>query len=138
MSTKRIGIGVIGFGWMGQAHSRGCRRAPSYFLNRDYEPDLVVVSDTVEARRDDAVRSFGFRSERIEQLLQQGRQELDEARRVEIYDELQREAGREAPICPLAWRSQVYAMQRHVRHFENLPGFLSAYSPVTLTEVEAG
>ena len=61
MTTKRIGIGVIGFGWMGQAHSRGCRRAPSYFPNRDYEPDLVVASDTVAARRDDAVRSFGFR-----------------------------------------------------------------------------
>ena len=59
--SKHIGIGVIGFGWMGQAHSRGCRRAPSYFPNRDYEPDLVVVSDTVAARRDDAVRSFGFR-----------------------------------------------------------------------------
>jgi predicted dehydrogenase len=59
--TTRIGIGVIGFGWMGQAHSRGCRRAPSYFPNRDYEPDLVVVSDTVAARRNDAVRSFGFR-----------------------------------------------------------------------------
>ena len=55
-----IRIGVIGFGWMGQAHSRGCRRAPSYFLDRGYEPELVVVSDTVQARRDDAVRSFGF------------------------------------------------------------------------------
>ena len=51
---------MIGFGWMGQAHSRGCRRAPSYFPDRGYEPDLVVVSDTVAARRDDAVRSFGF------------------------------------------------------------------------------
>lgn len=58
--TKTIRIGVIGFGWMGQAHSRGCRRAPSYFLDRDYEPQLVVASDTVEQRRDDAVRSFGF------------------------------------------------------------------------------
>jgi predicted dehydrogenase len=58
--SKTLRIGVIGFGWMGQAHSRGCRRAPSYFLDRDYEPELVVVSDTVEARRDDAVRSFGF------------------------------------------------------------------------------
>ena len=45
---------------MGQAHSRGCRRAPSYFLDRDYEPELVVVSDTVAERRDDAVRSFGY------------------------------------------------------------------------------
>jgi predicted dehydrogenase len=60
MST-RIGIGVIGFGWMGQAHSRGCRRAPSYFPDRGYDPDLVVVSDTIATRRLDAVRSFGFR-----------------------------------------------------------------------------
>ena len=60
--SKTIRIGVIGFGWMGQAHSRGCRRAPSYFLERNYEPDLVVVSDTVDERRDDAVRSFGFRA----------------------------------------------------------------------------
>ena len=58
--SRALRIGVIGFGWMGQAHSRGCRRAPSYFLDRDYEPELVVVSDTVEARRDDAVRSFGY------------------------------------------------------------------------------
>ncbi len=60
-TTKRIGIGVIGFGWMGQAHSRGCRRAPSYFPERGYEPDWVWVSDTVDERRDAAVRSFGFR-----------------------------------------------------------------------------
>ncbi len=59
--TKRLGIGVIGFGWMGQAHSRGCRRAPAYFPLRAYEPELVAISDTIEARRDDAVRSFGFR-----------------------------------------------------------------------------
>jgi predicted dehydrogenase len=61
-STQRIGIGVIGFGWMGQAHSRGCRRAASYFPTRAYDTDLVMVSDTLPERRDDAVRSFGFRS----------------------------------------------------------------------------
>ena len=57
---KRLGIGVIGFGWMGQAHSRGCRRAPSYFPERAYDPELVVVSDTLAERRSEAVRSFGF------------------------------------------------------------------------------
>jgi predicted dehydrogenase len=60
-SRRRIGIGVIGFGWMGQAHSRGCRRAASYFPNRAYDVDLIVCSDTVEARRIEAVESFGFR-----------------------------------------------------------------------------
>lgn len=58
--TTRLGIGVIGFGWMGQAHSRGCRRAPSYFHDRSYEPDLVIVGDTVGQRQELAVSSFGF------------------------------------------------------------------------------
>ena len=61
MSRKRIGIGVIGFGWMGQAHSRGCRRAPSYFTHRGYDPDMVMVADTIAERRIDAVESFGYR-----------------------------------------------------------------------------
>ena len=59
-TRKRIGIGVIGFGWMGQAHSRGCRRAPSYFTDRSYDPDLVMVADTVAERRTDGIESFGF------------------------------------------------------------------------------
>ena len=62
MTRARIGIGVIGFGWMGQAHSRGCRRAPGYFTDRVYDPELVMVADTVEQRRRDAVESFGFHS----------------------------------------------------------------------------
>ncbi len=60
MSRRRVGIGVIGFGWMGQAHSRGSRRAPSYFAERSYDPDLVLVADTIAERRTDAVESFGF------------------------------------------------------------------------------
>jgi predicted dehydrogenase len=59
---KRLGIGVIGFGWMGQAHSRGCRHAPAYFGERSYHPELVIVSDTVSERREQAVRDFGFGS----------------------------------------------------------------------------
>jgi predicted dehydrogenase len=58
--TRSLGIGVIGFGWMGRAHSRGCRRAPSYFDQRAYEPRMVAVSDTLAARLEEAVRSFGF------------------------------------------------------------------------------
>ena len=60
LTRKSIGIGVIGLGWMGQAHSRGCRRAPSYFLQRTYDPRMVVASDTLASRRQDATQSFGF------------------------------------------------------------------------------
>ena len=59
---RRIGIGVIGFGWMGQAHSRSFLRIPTLFPERTFNPELVIISDTVQARVDGAVDSFGFTS----------------------------------------------------------------------------
>jgi predicted dehydrogenase len=59
--TERVGIGVVGFGWMGQAHSRSYRRLPMLFPDRAGEPDLVVCSDTVAVRREQASAAFGFR-----------------------------------------------------------------------------
>ena len=58
---RRVGIGVVGFGWMGQAHSRSYRRIPMLFADRAGEPELVACSDTVEARREEARAAFGFR-----------------------------------------------------------------------------
>jgi predicted dehydrogenase len=57
----RLGIGVIGLGWMGQAHSRSMRRIPTHFPDRAFDPELVVCCDPVGARVDDGVASFGFR-----------------------------------------------------------------------------
>jgi predicted dehydrogenase len=51
---------VIGFGWLGQAHSRSMLRIPTVFPERGFDPELVVCADTVPERIDDAVRSFGF------------------------------------------------------------------------------
>ena len=59
-ARRRIGVGVIGFGWLGQAHSRSMLRIPTLFAERSFDPELVVCADTVPARVDDAVRSFGF------------------------------------------------------------------------------
>jgi predicted dehydrogenase len=55
-----IGIGVIGFGWMGQAHSRSYLRIPTLFPERTFDPRLLICADNVAARRDEAVGSFGF------------------------------------------------------------------------------
>ena len=51
---------MIGFGWLGQAHSRSLLRIPTLFAEREFDPELVVCGDTVPERLDDAVRSFGF------------------------------------------------------------------------------
>ncbi len=58
---RRIGVGVIGFGWMGQAHSRAYRAIPTYFPSEGIRPELVAIADTVAARTDEAVDNFGFR-----------------------------------------------------------------------------
>jgi predicted dehydrogenase len=58
---RRVGIGVVGFGWMGQAHSRSYLRIPTLFTERAGDPELVVCSDVVDARRAEATDAFGFR-----------------------------------------------------------------------------
>lgn len=57
---RRLGIAVVGFGWMGQAHARSVMRIPSLFDERSYTPELVVCADTVEERRTMARQGFGF------------------------------------------------------------------------------
>ena len=61
LARRRLGIGVVGFGWMGRAHSRSMLRIPTLFSDRRHTPELVICSDTVAARVDEALRDFGFR-----------------------------------------------------------------------------
>ncbi len=58
--NETLGIAVIGFGWMGQAHSRSYLRIPTLFPERPVDPRLVICADNVEERGIEAVRSFGF------------------------------------------------------------------------------
>ena len=57
---KPVGIAVIGFGWMGQAHARSARRVPTHFPARAYQPRLVVCADVDSGRRELATRDWGF------------------------------------------------------------------------------
>ena len=60
MKARRVGIGVVGFGWMGQAHSRAYRSIPTYFPESAIAPRLVAVADTVPDRIELATQNFGF------------------------------------------------------------------------------
>ena len=48
----------IGFGWLGQAHSRSLLRIPTLFAQRSYDPVLVACSDPVPDRMEEALASF--------------------------------------------------------------------------------
>ncbi|MCP4964170.1 MAG: Gfo/Idh/MocA family oxidoreductase [bacterium] len=58
--SESIGIGVIGFGWMGQAHSRAYRNIPVYYPETGIRPRLVAIADTVPERVELATDNFGF------------------------------------------------------------------------------
>jgi predicted dehydrogenase len=60
--TRSIGIGIVGFGWMGHAHARSYRSIPLYFPEADLAPRLVAVADTDPARLAEATQAFGFES----------------------------------------------------------------------------
>ena len=55
-----IGVGVIGMGWMGEAHSRSYRQIVERFPECPLHPRLVICADDVEARSSAARVRFGF------------------------------------------------------------------------------
>jgi predicted dehydrogenase len=59
-ARRRLGVGVIGFGWLGEAHSRSLARIPMLFADRAYDPVLVAAADAVQTRVGAAVQSFSF------------------------------------------------------------------------------
>ncbi len=58
--TNEIRIGLVGFGWMGQAHSRAYRAIPTYFPEEGVGPRLVGVADSSLDRVKLALENFGY------------------------------------------------------------------------------
>ena len=101
------------------------------------DPDgLTVVLDT--SLSPSHGRSFKVDAPRTVAALARGRAEFDQAKRVEIYKEMQRVALEEVPLVGLAWRQQGYGMDKGVKGFTNLPGALSNSSGNMLEETRFG
>ncbi|MCW2756653.1 MAG: myo-inositol 2-dehydrogenase [Nocardioidaceae bacterium] len=58
--TDELGVAVVGFGWMGQVHSRAWGRLLHHYPGSGVRPRLVAVADPDEARRDQARDAYGF------------------------------------------------------------------------------
>ena len=59
-SARPIGVGVIGFGWMGRVHAQAYARVRHHFPGLALVPDLVMVADEVPGRAEEAAAQFGF------------------------------------------------------------------------------
>ena len=54
-----LGVGIIGFGWMGRVHAQAYTRVRHHFPSIDPRPRLVAIADEVPGRAEaaaDAVR----------------------------------------------------------------------------------
>jgi len=51
---KKIRIGLVGVGWMGQAHAKAFRTVPSYFGTEPAVPVLEIVADVTPELAKDA------------------------------------------------------------------------------------
>jgi len=60
VQIQELGIGVIGMGWMGQAHSRAYRNIGDRFQDSGIRPRLVICADDVAQRATEAQAALGF------------------------------------------------------------------------------
>jgi predicted dehydrogenase len=58
--ARDLGVAVVGFGWMGQVHSRAWARLLHHYPESPLRPRFVAVADPEQARRDEAVTAYGF------------------------------------------------------------------------------
>ena len=52
--SKKLRVGMIGYGFMGKAHSNAYRQAAKFFPDLPYEPELKVFC----ARNEDRAKHF--------------------------------------------------------------------------------
>jgi len=76
--TSGIGLGLLGYGSMGRAHSMAFRRLPQAFWPPPLTPSLVAIAGRSAEKASDAAARFGFATwhERWEDLVADARVEL--------------------------------------------------------------
>lgn len=74
------------------------------------------------------LRSRNFEVPGLTELLQRGRQEGDEGKRVALYAEIDRLVCDNASFCGLAYRATGFARNVHVQNLELLPDQMSPFS----------
>jgi predicted dehydrogenase len=55
-----LGVAVVGFGWMGRAHTQAYARVLHHFPQLPVRPELLAVVDEAPARAAEAAAQFGF------------------------------------------------------------------------------
>jgi predicted dehydrogenase len=57
---RSLGVAVVGFGWMGRAHTQAYARILHHFPQLPVRPELMAVADEAPGRAEEAAEQFGF------------------------------------------------------------------------------
>jgi predicted dehydrogenase len=60
MTSRPLGVAVVGFGWMGRVHAQAYSRVRHHYPDLGLRPELVAVADEVPGRAEAAAEQFGF------------------------------------------------------------------------------
>ncbi|WP_030248421.1 MULTISPECIES: Gfo/Idh/MocA family protein [unclassified Streptomyces] len=60
--VDKLGVAVIGFGWMGRVHTQAYARVRHHYPQLPLVPELVTVAEEVPGRAEEAAERFGFAS----------------------------------------------------------------------------
>ncbi len=58
--TREVGVAVVGFGWMGQVHTRAWARLLQHYPDAPLRARFVAVADPDAGRREQAMQAYGF------------------------------------------------------------------------------
>jgi predicted dehydrogenase len=73
-----LGVGVVGFGWMGQVHARAYQRLAHHYADLATRPRMVAVADPADdGRREGAVAAYGFATATVDWRDVVGRDDVD-------------------------------------------------------------
>ena len=84
------------------------------------------------------LRSRGFEVEGLSALLEAGRSELDEAKRVEIYRQADALVAAATPVAGICYRATGFASSTRVTGLTMLPDQLSPFSSVLFDKLNLG
>lgn len=83
-------------------------------------------------------RSFGYSNPKLDDLLTEGRHEMDPAKRKATYEAVAEVVQQDVPLCPLTFRTQGFGLRKAVQGFHTLVGSSSGYTGFGLEDVVLG
>ncbi len=120
---KKVGIDVeiVYFNSWDQYHeaiTRGQGALFSYgWLGDNGDPDSFLHFLFHSQAMGDSGNLFNYRNARVDALLEEARQCMEESKRLRLYREVQKILVRESPCVFLSYTGQIYAVRQRVRRF---------------------